>query len=104
MALRANGIPSIQVVSRSPHLCPDRSRARAAYGVVADATVAQPRVDTEASDLLRAERRAERSEREPFFDRGPGYRTLSGGADAAPCDWLEEEAASSSQRAAEPST
>ena len=78
--------------------------ARAAYGVVADATVAQPRVDTEASDLLRAERRAERSEREPFFDRGPGYRTLSGGADAAPCDWLEEEAASSSQRAAEPST
>jgi N-methylhydantoinase B len=32
--------------------------------------------------------RSRRSEREPFFDRGPGYAILSGGAASAEVDWL----------------
>jgi hypothetical protein len=28
----------------------------------------------------------------PFFDRGPGYALLSGGASSAECDWLSREA------------
>jgi N-methylhydantoinase B len=44
-----------------------------------------PRVDAASSDALRADMRAERDRRAPakgapFFDRGPGYATLSGGA------------------------
>ena len=45
-------------------------------------------VDAPASDALRAERRAARPGDPPFFDRGPGYATLSGGAPAAEFDWL----------------
>jgi N-methylhydantoinase B len=37
-----------------------------------------PRLDRAASDALRAERRAARGGREPFFDRGPGYAMLAG--------------------------
>jgi N-methylhydantoinase B len=44
-------------------------------------------VDVEASDRLRADRRAARGE-QPFFDRGPGYARLAGGATAADVDWL----------------
>jgi N-methylhydantoinase B len=40
-----------------------------------------------ASDRLREEMRAARPD-EPFFDRGPGYARLSGGAAAAEVDWL----------------
>jgi N-methylhydantoinase B len=36
--------------------------------------------DEAATDTLRAERRAARGGDEPFFDRGPGYARLSGGA------------------------
>jgi N-methylhydantoinase B len=39
-----------------------------------------------ATAALRAERAAARPER-AFFDRGPGYRQLSGGQDAAEVDW-----------------
>jgi len=35
-------------------------------------------VDTGATDALRAELRARRGGPAPFFDRGPGYRLLSG--------------------------
>jgi N-methylhydantoinase B len=47
------------------------------YGVVVreDGTA-----DEAATESLRAERRAARTGDEPFFDRGPGYATLSGGA------------------------
>ena len=41
-----------------------------------------------ASDALRAELRGGRAEVEPFFDRGPGYATLSGGATAAEVDYV----------------
>jgi N-methylhydantoinase B len=40
-----------------------------------------------ASDRLREKMRADRGE-EPFFDRGPGYARLAGGALAAEVDWL----------------
>ena len=36
--------------------------------------------DLAATEALRAEMRAARTGDEPFFDRGPGYATLSGGA------------------------
>ena len=51
--------------------------AREDYGVVVtdDGTA-----DEAATEALRAERRAARTGDEPFFDRGPGYATLSGGA------------------------
>jgi N-methylhydantoinase B len=48
-----------------------------------------PLVDVAASDALRARLRAERPEREPFVDRGPGYARLSpDGAATSPVDWL----------------
>jgi len=50
--------------------------AREDYGVVVkdDGTA-----DAAATETVRAERRASRTGEEPFFDRGPGYATLSGG-------------------------
>lgn len=63
--------------------------ARADYGVVITGDVPDdPTIDVAASDALRAERRAARAEAEPFFDRGPGYSQLSGGAESAAVDWL----------------
>jgi N-methylhydantoinase B len=50
-----------------------RSAARADYGVV----FVDDAVDAEATATLRESLRAERGEA-PFFDRGPGYRELSG--------------------------
>jgi N-methylhydantoinase B len=54
------------------------------YGVVADPGGS---VDVAASDALRARLRAERPDREPMFDRGPGYPDLAGGATSSPYDW-----------------
>ena len=46
-------------------------------------------VDEAATRELRARRRADRADdHRPFFDRGPGYAALSGGAKAADVDWL----------------
>jgi N-methylhydantoinase B len=53
------------------------------YGVVLTGTD----VDVAASDALRAIVREQRGE-QPFFDRGPGYPTLAGGATSAEVDWL----------------
>jgi N-methylhydantoinase B len=63
--------------------------ARDDYGVVlsASADAGDVRVDERATVALRAEMRAERGAAQPFFDRGPGYPTLSG-AHAAKVDWL----------------
>ena len=52
------------------------------------ATKDEPVIDATASDALRAELRAARTGDEPFFDRGPGYATLSGGATAAEVDFV----------------
>lgn len=51
--------------------------ARRDYGVVVDA---DGDADLTATEALRAQMRGERTGEEPFFDRGPGYATLSGGA------------------------
>ena len=51
--------------------------ARRDYGVVVDA---DGDADLTATEALRGEMRAQRTGEEPFFDRGPGYATLSGGA------------------------
>ncbi|SCX57958.1 N-methylhydantoinase B [Klenkia marina] len=51
--------------------------ARRDYGVVVDA---DGDADLTATEALREEMRAARTGEEPFFDRGPGYATLSGGA------------------------
>jgi N-methylhydantoinase B len=62
--------------------------ARADYGVVASGTKDAPVVDATASDAVRESLRATRTGEEPFFDRGPGYATLSGGATAAEVDFV----------------
>jgi N-methylhydantoinase B len=54
------------------------------YGVVLVAGA----VDTVATDALRARLRAQRPADPPFFDRGPGYATLSGAAHSD-LDWLD---------------
>ena len=45
-------------------------------------------IDVAASDALRESLPSRRSGQEPFFDRGPGYAELSGGATSASVDWL----------------
>jgi N-methylhydantoinase B len=62
--------------------------ARRDYGVVLafDGTLAT--VDSAATDELRATVRDRRTGAEPFFDRGPGYARLSGGATHAEVDLL----------------
>jgi N-methylhydantoinase B len=64
-----------------------RAAARDDYGVVVDGPEDAPVVDVSASDELRAASRSDRGE-QPFFDRGPGYARLSGGATSADVDWL----------------
>ena len=58
------------------------------YGVVITGRPDESTVDGGASDALRRRLRAERPADVPFFDRGPGYAHLSGGATASPLDWL----------------
>jgi N-methylhydantoinase B len=68
------------------------SGAREDYGVVL--TVADrpgppvATVDEAATAALRADLRSRRTGDEPFFDRGPGYARLSGGAAYADVDFL----------------
>jgi len=52
--------------------------ARDDYGVAVTGSPDDPQVDEAASDALRTARRAARTGREPFFDRGPGYAMLAG--------------------------
>ena len=63
--------------------------AAADYGVVITGPPAAPAADPQATAALRARHRAGRPARQPFFDRGPGYRQLSGGQPAAEVDWLD---------------
>jgi N-methylhydantoinase B len=65
-----------------------RSSAAADYGVVVAGPDDEPRADLAATGDLRERMRADRSGNQPFFDRGPGYARLSGGAAAPECDWL----------------
>jgi N-methylhydantoinase B len=66
-----------------------RAAAAADYGVlITGADDDEPAADPIATAALRAERRAARTGDEPFFDRGPGYARLSGGAESAEVDAL----------------
>src|SRR4051794_39935652 len=58
------------------------------YGVVVSGTPDRPVLEPTASEALRAARRAAADPDAPFFDRGPGYARLSGGAAAPDVDWL----------------
>ena len=62
--------------------------ARDDYGVVVVIEGDEPTVDEAATTELRDQLRSERGENEPFFDRGPGYAQLSGGATSAVYDYV----------------
>jgi N-methylhydantoinase B len=62
--------------------------ARDDYGVVLTLDDATATVDHDATEGRRTELRAARTGDEPFFDRGPGYARLSGGATHADVDVL----------------
>jgi N-methylhydantoinase B len=63
--------------------------ARADYGVVLAGEGDELSVDAGATDAVRAELRAGRQPDQPFFDRGPGYAELSGGAQYSEYDHLD---------------
>jgi N-methylhydantoinase B len=65
-----------------------RAGAQAGYGVVVVGPDDEPALDVEATRAARERMRAERPEKRPFFDRGPGYARLSGGREAAEVDWV----------------
>ncbi|MGP8304286.1 hydantoinase B/oxoprolinase family protein [Streptomyces inhibens] len=58
------------------------------YGVVVAGEGDDLRADEAATAELRARLRAERPDVQPFFDRGPGYASLSGGRPYADVDLL----------------
>ena len=62
--------------------------AREDYGVVVILDGDLPSADTAATGALRAEMRSRRTGDEAFFDRGPGYARLAGGARHADVDVL----------------
>lgn len=62
--------------------------ARRDYGVVLTGTPEEPVLDAAATEALRQQMRGARPEERPFFDRGPGYARLAGGATAAELDWV----------------
>lgn len=62
--------------------------ARDDYGVVLRGSQDDPQVDTEATEARRAELRALTPADAPFFDRGPGFPTLSGGLPYAEVDLM----------------
>ncbi len=62
--------------------------ARFDYGVQVTGSGDSLRVDAIATQAFRARGRTARPSSPPFFDRGPGYARLSGGASAAEVDWL----------------
>jgi N-methylhydantoinase B len=65
--------------------------ARDDYGVVVTGSAddGDLTVDEPATTVLRTRLRELRADERPFFDRGPGYSTLSGGTAAPAVDWLE---------------
>jgi N-methylhydantoinase B len=60
------------------------------YGVILAGELETLRIDAAATERLRRQLRAARTGDEPFFDRGPGYPRLSGGAPASEYDRLGE--------------
>jgi N-methylhydantoinase B len=64
--------------------------ARADYGVVLTGAGDELAVDSAATTELRAGLTATRPADQPFFDRGPGYATLSGGAQSCEYDHVPD--------------
>ncbi|HET9897588.1 MAG TPA: hydantoinase B/oxoprolinase family protein [Streptosporangiaceae bacterium] len=64
-----------------------REGAASDYGVVITGPPDAPAADITETNSLRRKIRAQRSQPEPFFDRGPGYRRLAG-VPSADVDWL----------------
>ena len=62
--------------------------ARADYGVVVTGDADDPVLDEPGTAGLRGEVRSARTGNAPFFDRGPGYARLTGGAREADVDLL----------------
>lgn len=64
--------------------------ARDDYGVVFTGAGEAPQVNADATAYLRTSLQAGRRQRgpAPFFDRGPGYAALSGGAPHADVDMM----------------
>jgi N-methylhydantoinase B len=58
------------------------------YGVLASGDKDYPVIDVAASDAERAQRQTLKTGEEPFFDRGAGYVSLSGGRTFAEVDFL----------------
>jgi N-methylhydantoinase B len=65
-----------------------RPAAAQEYGVVVTGSQDEPEFDARATEQLRARARVERPALAPFFDRGPGYATLAGGATSAEVDFV----------------
>jgi len=65
-----------------------RACAEADYGVLVIGADDDPWCEEAGTQQLRARLRADRGADQPFFDRGPGYARLSGGAVAADVDWV----------------
>ncbi|MDQ1738215.1 MAG: N-methylhydantoinase [Pseudonocardiales bacterium] len=63
------------------------SAARSDYGVMLIETGTDLEVDDDETQALRADLRSARAGDRPFFDRGPGYERLSGGATSSEFDW-----------------
>ncbi|GAB3449618.1 hydantoinase B/oxoprolinase family protein [Streptomonospora sediminis] len=64
-----------------------RRAARNDYGVCVEGPGDAPTADPAAAERLRAELRSARPADPPFFDRGPGYALLAGGAAGAEVDY-----------------
>jgi N-methylhydantoinase B len=67
-----------------------RAAALDAYGVVLIGEADSLSASLTESDALRQRLRAARGGNQPFFDRGPGYEQLSGGATSSEFDWLPD--------------
>jgi N-methylhydantoinase B len=65
-----------------------RACAAADYGVVITGPEDDPVTDSSATRELRSRLRSARPAARPFFDRGPGYAVLAGGATSADVDWV----------------
>jgi N-methylhydantoinase B len=61
-----------------------------AYGVVLVGEGDSLSVSVTESQALRERLRTARGSSQPFFDRGPGYQQLSGGATSSEYDWLPD--------------
>ena len=80
--------PAVEVLRDVRHGKVSADGAAEDYGVVVHPVPDGWAIDEPATDRRRGEMAAARPERQPFFDRGPGYVRLSGGRTSADVDFL----------------